>query len=66
MLQETCGVEVPETDAETVAGLVLDLLGRMAREGDSVVVGEHRLTVLQAEPTRVRLLQGGAAARRAG
>ncbi len=57
VLQESCGVQVPDTDAETVAGLVLDLLGRMAREGDSVVVGGHRLTVLQAEPTRVRLLK---------
>jgi CBS domain containing-hemolysin-like protein len=54
VLEETCGVSVPETDAETVGGLVLDLLGRLARTGDSVTVNGHLLTVLQADPTRVR------------
>ena len=32
VLAETCGVEVPETDAETAGGLILDLLGRLARD----------------------------------
>ena len=50
VLAETCGLEVPETDAETAGGLVLDLLGRLAKPGDSVTVDGHRLTVLG--PTR--------------
>ena len=54
VLAETCGVAVPETEAETAGGLILDLLGRLARTGDSVVAGQHRLTVLQADPTRIR------------
>ncbi|MFO0957914.1 MAG: hemolysin family protein [Isosphaeraceae bacterium] len=53
-LAETCNLDIPETEAETTGGLVLDLLGRMARPGDSVRVGDHTLTVLQADPTRVR------------
>jgi CBS domain containing-hemolysin-like protein len=57
VLQESCGVEVPETEAETAGGLVLDLLGRMARVGDTVDVENHRLTVLQADPTRVRRIR---------
>ena len=50
VLAETCGVEVPETDAETAGGLILDLLGRLARPGDTVEVNGHRLTVLRADP----------------
>jgi CBS domain containing-hemolysin-like protein len=57
ILAETCGMEVPETDAETVGGLVLDLLGRLARPGDSVSVDGHRLTVLRADPTRIRKIR---------
>jgi CBS domain containing-hemolysin-like protein len=54
VLASTCGVTVPETDAETAGGLILDLLGRIAKTGDTVTVDGHRLTVLQADPTRIR------------
>ncbi len=57
VLAETCKLEVPETDAETAGGLVLDLLGRLARPGDSVSVDGHRLTVLRADPTRIRKIR---------
>lgn len=54
VLEEQCGVEVPETDADTTGGLILEELGRLAQVGDSIAVGDHRLTVLQADPTRIR------------
>jgi magnesium and cobalt exporter, CNNM family len=54
VLADTCGVEAPETDAETTGGLILEELGRLAQVGDSVVIGNHKLTVLQADPTRIR------------
>lgn len=54
ILSETTGVEIPETDAETTGGLILEQLGRLALVGDSITVGRHRLTVLQADPTRIR------------
>jgi CBS domain containing-hemolysin-like protein len=57
VLAETCGVDVPDTDAETAGGLILDVLGRLAQTGDSVEVGGHRLTVLRAEPTRIRRIR---------
>ena len=50
-------MEVPETDAETVGGLVLDLLGRLAKPGDSVTINGHRLTVIRADPTRIRKIR---------
>jgi CBS domain containing-hemolysin-like protein len=57
VLAETCGVAIPETEAETAGGLILDLLGRLATVGDSVIVDGHRLTVLRAEPTRIRRIR---------
>jgi CBS domain containing-hemolysin-like protein len=56
-LAETVGIEIPETDAETTGGLILDLLGRMALPGDYVDLSGHRLTVLRADPTRVRKIR---------
>jgi len=57
VLAETCAIEIPETDAETVGGLVLDRLGRLAKPGDSVTVDGYRLTVLRADPTRIRKIR---------
>jgi CBS domain containing-hemolysin-like protein len=57
VLAESCGLEVPDTDAETAGGLVLDLLGRLAKAGDSVEFNGHRLTVLRADPTRIRKIR---------
>jgi CBS domain containing-hemolysin-like protein len=57
VLAESCGVTVPLTEAETAGGLVLDLLGRLAKTGDVVRVDSHLLTVVQADPTRIRRLR---------
>jgi CBS domain containing-hemolysin-like protein len=57
VLAESCGVAVPETEAETAGGLILDLLGRLAKTGDSVTVDGHRLIVLRADPTRIRRIR---------
>ncbi|MDB5350962.1 MAG: corC 4 [Planctomycetota bacterium] len=57
VLSEVCGIKLPETDAETAGGLVLDLLGRLARVGDVVTVDGHRLIVTQADPTRIRRIR---------
>jgi CBS domain containing-hemolysin-like protein len=57
VLSSSCGIEIPETDAETAGGLILDLLGRLARTGDRVTVDGHALTVTRADPTRIRTLR---------
>jgi len=54
VVAEQIGFDVPETDAETVGGLILDILGRLAKPGDQVESGGHRLTVVRADPTRIR------------
>jgi CBS domain containing-hemolysin-like protein len=61
VLASSCGLEVPETDARTAGGLILDLLGRLAKNGDSVTVDGHRLTVVRADPTRIRTIRVEAA-----
>ena len=57
VLAEACGMEVPETDAETAGGLILDLLGRLAKTGDTVDVDGFRMIVVRADPTRIRTLR---------
>ena len=57
VLAEQVGLEIPETEAETVGGLILDILGRLAKTGDMVEVSGHRLTVVRADPTRIRRIR---------
>jgi CBS domain containing-hemolysin-like protein len=57
VLAETCHLEFPETDAETAGGLMLDLLGRLGKPGDAVTIDGHRLTILRADPTRIRKIR---------
>ena len=57
VLAEQIGLELPEIDAETAGGLILDLLGRLAKPGDAVEVSGHRLTVVRADPTRIRKIR---------
>ncbi len=47
------GIDLPEGRYETVAGFIIDRLGRMPRTGDQVEVAEHRLTVLSMEGLRI-------------
>jgi CBS domain containing-hemolysin-like protein len=54
VLAEQIGIEFPETGAETAGGLILEILGRLARAGDSVEVAGYRFTVVRADPTRIR------------
>lgn len=52
---EQLGMDIPEeTDADTVGGLILEELGRLARVGDAVTIEGFRLEVIQADPTRIR------------
>ncbi|KUG55600.1 hypothetical protein AVL62_04595 [Serinicoccus chungangensis] len=52
-LEDVLGTPLPHGSYETVAGLVLDRLGRVAEEGDTVEVEGVRLTVLALEGLRI-------------
>jgi len=57
VLAEQVNLELPETEAETAGGLILDILGRLAKTGDTVEITGHRLTVVRADPTRIRRIR---------
>ena len=56
-VRDRTGIDVPEGRYETVAGFVLDRLGRLAEEGDAVTVDGVRLTVTGVEGRRVAQLR---------
>ncbi|WP_139007099.1 hemolysin family protein [Arthrobacter crystallopoietes] len=47
------GVELPDGRYETVAGYMIERLGRMPKAGDKVVVNGHLLTVLSMDRLRI-------------
>ncbi len=56
-LAEACGFVIPPGDYETVAGLVLERLGRLPEVGESVGVEGWRLTVMRRERNRIAELR---------
>ncbi|ANS78533.1 Magnesium and cobalt efflux protein CorC [Serinicoccus hydrothermalis] len=52
-LEDALGLALPHGSYETVAGLVLALLGRVAEEGDTVEVDDLRLTVVGLDGLRI-------------
>lgn len=72
-IERSTGLQLPDGDYDTVAGLVLDRLDRLAEVGDSVVVDGVRIDVIEidgyaieevqirVEPTTDRDSDGGAA-----
>lgn len=50
---EHTGVELEDGPYETAAGFVLSRLGRVARVGDSVMVGAHELAVTEVDGNRI-------------
>jgi CBS domain containing-hemolysin-like protein len=48
-IERVCGLELPEGEYDTVAGLVLDRLERLAEVGDTIVVDGVRIEVLRVD-----------------
>ena len=56
-LNELFGVEFEERDFDTVGGLVVSQLGRVPRQGESVVYRTLTLEVLAVDGRRIRLVR---------
>ena len=56
-LIEACHLELPEVTSDTTGGLIVELLGHIPQPGEKIKIGRHELTVLDAEPTRVRRVE---------
>lgn len=53
-LRDAYHVPIPESaEFETVAGFMLDALGSVPKGGETVTVGDYRLTVVDVEKTRI-------------
>jgi CBS domain containing-hemolysin-like protein len=52
-VREACGLEIPEGDYETLAGFVLDRLGRIPNEGDAFFYDGWRIEVAEMERRRI-------------
>lgn len=59
-LGEIFGIELEDDEVDSVGGLVAKHLGRLADEGDAVLVGGVELTALETERKRQRLVSVGA------
>ena len=58
-LSDSAGFQAPEGPYATVGGLVMDRLGRLPQTGDTVVVEDRVLTVLELDGRRVAYVQLG-------
>lgn len=52
-LADDYGIELPEGDYETVAGLILDHLERIPHQGQVITIGQYRIQVLQATSKKI-------------
>jgi CBS domain containing-hemolysin-like protein len=52
-LEDALGIDLPEGDYNTAAGLVIKMLGKIPEQGDEAVVGGLEFRVISATPTRV-------------
>jgi len=56
-VQRVCGVDLPEGDYDTVAGLVMERLGRIPAVGDSITGTGWTLTVSAMDGVRVEQVE---------
>lgn len=57
LVEERFDVELPEGPFESVGGLIIHLLGRIARKGDSVEVAGLGMVVKNASPRQIQSVQ---------
>ncbi|MBI3457684.1 MAG: HlyC/CorC family transporter [Candidatus Rokubacteria bacterium] len=62
-LNEALEWKVPKKDYETVAGLILSVLGRIPRPGEQIVVETYELSVVDADERRILKVKVRARAR---
>ncbi len=56
-VNEEIGLDIPEGRFETIAGFVLDRLGKFPLKGESFVFGRHQFTIQESDTKKVRLVK---------
>ncbi|MFH2130584.1 MAG: hemolysin family protein [bacterium] len=54
---KACRLQLPESGADTIGGVVTELMEIIPQEGDTLLLGNHQITILEAEPTRIVRLE---------
>lgn len=57
LLAHRCQVELPAVEADTAGGMISEVLGHIAKEGESIRLGPYELRVVNADARRVRRLE---------
>jgi|GEM_PF-2850362 len=57
VLEERLAVPLPEVRANTVGGLLAEVMSRIPKKGERVTIGRHRFTVTEALATRARPIE---------
>ena len=56
-LNELFGVDLPEEESDTLAGLIIDRLGRMPEIAESITIADTRFEVLEMEGNRIKRIK---------
>lgn len=48
------GIDLPASSADTIGGIIIEQFGYIPAKDDKIIVGNHRATVIDSEPTRVK------------
>jgi CBS domain containing-hemolysin-like protein len=53
-IEKKLEIELSDSDADTIGGVLMEMLGHIPTVNENAILGEHEVTVLEADPTRVR------------
>jgi CBS domain containing-hemolysin-like protein len=52
-VRKRIALQLPRLEAETIGGAVIEILGTIPKAGEELIVGRHRITVVETSPQRV-------------
>lgn len=53
-IEKKLEIELSDSNADTIGGVLMEMLGHIPTVSENAILGEHEVTVLEADPTRVR------------
>ncbi|HEX9830888.1 MAG TPA: hemolysin family protein [Thermodesulfobacteriota bacterium] len=53
-IEKKLGIELSDSDADTIGGVLIERFGYIPTANENITLGQHEITILEAEPTRIR------------
>jgi CBS domain containing-hemolysin-like protein len=53
-IEKKLGIELSDSDADTIGGVLIESFGYIPTANEKITLGQHEITVLEAEPMRIR------------